>query len=174
MAYAGAVFFSQHLPNWIPPLLGVGATATGLLGVFCSVMVYVFTKRPFWSLPLTGFRFGFTGIILGAAFTAPLIAAGALLAKTAVEGWMRYTNNPDLRNSRLLLRGPLAREWRQRLVFAGCALGLFLGTIGNPMLAGVGFFFALAGEIAARILFFRAVDHSKMPGGAAPSTRTGH
>jgi DMSO reductase anchor subunit len=41
--------------------------ASGTLGVFCSVMIYVFTKREFWSAPQTGVKFTLTAALLGIA-----------------------------------------------------------------------------------------------------------
>lgn len=45
--------------------LGLLAACSGLVGVFCSVMIYVDTRRPFWSGPLTGTKFMLTMIVLG-------------------------------------------------------------------------------------------------------------
>ncbi|MCE9525781.1 MAG: dimethyl sulfoxide reductase anchor subunit [Planctomycetales bacterium] len=46
-------------------LLGWGVVATGLAGVFCSVMVYDSTRRPLWHWSRTGLRFLLTGALLG-------------------------------------------------------------------------------------------------------------
>ena len=46
-------------------LLGWGVVATGLSGVFCSVMVYDSTRRPLWHWSRTGVRFLLTGALLG-------------------------------------------------------------------------------------------------------------
>jgi Fe-S-cluster-containing dehydrogenase component len=48
-----------------PGVLQVSAALSGLIGVFCSVMIYADTRRPFWNLPLTGFKFFMTGVVLG-------------------------------------------------------------------------------------------------------------
>lgn len=44
-----------------------GTAGAGLVAVFCSVMVYVDTRRPFWSLSQTGGKFIGTMLLLGAA-----------------------------------------------------------------------------------------------------------
>jgi Fe-S-cluster-containing dehydrogenase component/DMSO reductase anchor subunit len=52
-----------------------GATALmGIVGVFCSVMVYVVTRRAQWSAVQTGVRFFGTALSLGAASTLALHA----------------------------------------------------------------------------------------------------
>jgi formate dehydrogenase iron-sulfur subunit len=45
----------------------IGAAVTGVLGVFCSVMVYVATKREQWSPTQTGIKFFGTVLTLGGA-----------------------------------------------------------------------------------------------------------
>ncbi|WP_231741037.1 dimethyl sulfoxide reductase anchor subunit family protein [Thalassoglobus neptunius] len=52
----------------LPPL-GVLVAATGFVGVLCSVMIYVFTKREFWNFDRTLIRFLLTSVVLGVATT---------------------------------------------------------------------------------------------------------
>lgn len=47
--------------------LGVLSALWGIAGIFCSVMVYKKTKRPFWDHPATTLKFFMTTIILGIA-----------------------------------------------------------------------------------------------------------
>ena len=47
--------------------LGWSVAASGGLGVFCSTMIYVFTRRDFWNFPRTATRFVLTSIVLGIA-----------------------------------------------------------------------------------------------------------
>jgi formate dehydrogenase iron-sulfur subunit len=49
------------------PTVHVAAALVGLLGVFCSVMVYVATRREQWSAAQTGVKFFGTTLLLGAA-----------------------------------------------------------------------------------------------------------
>jgi formate dehydrogenase iron-sulfur subunit len=49
--------------------LGIVVALTGLAGVFCSVMIYVFTQREFWSFSRTATRFLLTTLLLGGAVT---------------------------------------------------------------------------------------------------------
>jgi ferredoxin len=62
---------------WFPQIAAAGFrlelelanVVTGLLGVFCSAMVYHDTRREFWRLPATGGKFFGTTLLLGAAGT---------------------------------------------------------------------------------------------------------
>lgn len=47
--------------------LGRGVAVSGLTGVFCSVMIYAFTRREFWSFTQSSIRFGLTMCLLGVA-----------------------------------------------------------------------------------------------------------
>jgi formate dehydrogenase iron-sulfur subunit len=49
--------------------LGGLVVVTGVVGVFCSVMIYVFTRREFWSFGRTAVRFTLSAAVLGIAAT---------------------------------------------------------------------------------------------------------
>jgi hypothetical protein len=49
--------------------MGWSVAATGVAGVFCSVMIYVFTQRECWSFTRVGVRFTLTAALLGVAAT---------------------------------------------------------------------------------------------------------
>lgn len=53
--------------SWLLPFLGGAVMITGLIGLFCSVMVYVFTGREFWNFGLTAAKFTLTSAVLGIA-----------------------------------------------------------------------------------------------------------
>jgi DMSO reductase anchor subunit len=65
-AFAGSFFVPQFPEALIPPL-GMAGGAAGILGVFCSVMVYTATRRAHWRGAATGFKFATTTLILGSA-----------------------------------------------------------------------------------------------------------
>jgi len=139
------------------PLASTGAVVAGLIAVFCSAMVYVDTRRPFWSAPEAFGKFFGTALLLGA--TGALVFAalskvpplslniGALLAvvctlgKLAVEnrihGHLVDEQSPQLsplNKTALLLNGPLG--WLSRLrvacaIFGGLALPAFLFVMGD-------------------------------------------
>ena len=72
--------------------IGWAVAISGTAGVFCSVMIYVFTKREFWGPVQAGMKFLLTSVILGVAATwltllilsttANSAAASELLAET--------------------------------------------------------------------------------------------
>jgi formate dehydrogenase iron-sulfur subunit len=135
------------LPAWL-------AVAVGTTGIAASIMVYVDTKRRWWSLPHTSFLFlGSALLFASTALTcfvpafAPLTAA-LIVAKVGLEcGWLRVPHA----ESASLIRGPLRRLQQQRWVGAG--LGLIL-IFGAPPWAAAALIF---GEICERSLFFKAV-----------------
>ena len=80
-SYSGFVFwelFNRSAPGVWQGVLGGCASATGMLAIFCSVMVYVDTRRPCWSFPLTGSKFFLTALVLGipTALLILLVSAG--------------------------------------------------------------------------------------------------
>ena len=87
---ACAYFLREALPAGVISGLGTGAILLGLLGVFCSAMLYHDTRRPLWTFSRSGTAFLFTSLVLGTAttlFTWALSgAAGAALSSAdAVE-----------------------------------------------------------------------------------------
>ena len=75
--YAGA-----GISDFWQAVLGTCASAAGLLAVFCSVMVYVDTRRPCWTLIPTAAKFLLTCLILGIP-TALLVS---LMAAALTDG----------------------------------------------------------------------------------------
>jgi formate dehydrogenase iron-sulfur subunit len=73
-AYAAVIFTTRVLDlpvdagqsRWIGRLGGAVA-AVGAVGVFCSVMIYVFTRRECWSYTRVAVRFVLTAAVLGVA-----------------------------------------------------------------------------------------------------------
>jgi Fe-S-cluster-containing dehydrogenase component/DMSO reductase anchor subunit len=167
------------------PQLVAFAAALGLLGLFCSVMIYVDTRRVFWRFTQTAPRFFGGAVIFGAATAlgfgvAPrpsaLVLALATLAKLACElRGLRPAHDADddsppspaLTTARLL-GGPLRTLFGLRLIaalVAGLLLPAMLVTGSLP--AGVAWVVLVGvfpGELIDRHLFFRAVDAPKMPG----------
>ena len=174
-------------PAWFIKLLRAGsetgAPLVGLLGVFCSVMIYHDTHRPLWhlrrSLPLF---FGTTLALgaLGAAIFHPtmlllavvIIASSAkLLVEILTLRHVTDTTLTPLKKTALLITGRF-----QSIAFARL-LCLVLGGIGLPLLlatnifasptviAVLAFALLLLGELLERSLFFTTVVAPKMPGG---------
>jgi len=144
------------LPALLPLRLTLMATtAAGMLGLGCSVMIYADTRRHFWRLAQTAPRFLGTAVLAALATIAPRLAGLLLLGKLAWE-WRTYFDGSV---SARLQRGPLRTASSVRDILGGGALVLLLTLPGWPARA-----LLLAGELAERYLFFRAVDAPKMPG----------
>ncbi len=153
-AFAAAL---NLIPAWI-------ASAVGMVSVFCSVMVYVDTHRPFWAARWTMPRFFGTTILGGLAFAACFNATFSMAAvvcgmlKLGWESLYLSSDNPRDSRARRLLLGPL--RWLQLARFVAGLTGIAL----LPTSAPCGFVCLMAGEILERIVFFRAAAAWKMPG----------
>jgi Fe-S-cluster-containing dehydrogenase component/DMSO reductase anchor subunit len=139
------------------PRLGIAVAASGLLGVFCSVMLYAVTLRRFWSFSHTAFKFFMSTAVLGASAglcsaicatalgqdaSAPLprseltalwvaLALGMLVklsGELSVLLHLRDKQQGELKRSALLLAGPLREPLGVRV-----ALGM-LGAVVLPWL----------------------------------------
>ena len=69
----------ESLPMWLPMASLVTAVILGAVSVFCSVMVYVDTRRAFWSMGKTLGRFGGTMVLggFGGLLLVELVMAGS-------------------------------------------------------------------------------------------------
>lgn len=110
---------------WILPLAGLTAL-TGLLGVFCSAMIYIDTHRPFWAAHFTVPKFFGTTLLLGSVTVAAgltwygvignhpelispahAFAAAAIVIHSILMGWgathfteaLRNPDNPTHRSA---------------------------------------------------------------------------
>lgn len=150
--------------------LGLAASGVGLLAVFCSVMIYVDTRRPFWNATATTFKFYATALVLGlptalgasllaallveglsaravvAAFGRPmclaLVACAALklLCEASVLRHLRSRHHTPLKRTAILMTGELARV----------AVGRFaLGFAGGVVLPALLWRALAAGDLAA-------------------------
>ncbi len=170
------------------------AALIGAVGVFCSVMVYVATRRAQWAGTQTGIKFFGTALSLGASavFTVYACTGGSLdrmsnallylvqgvtAVKLAFEAsallQVRERRLSVMKRVALLMLGELraATALRFGLALLGGLLlpALLLRGVLEPTLvpafSAVGLVLLLAGELAERYLFFRAAPASRMPGG---------
>jgi len=156
--------------------LGVAAALTGLIAVFCSVMIYVDTRRPFWNGPLTSAKFFLTMLVLGipTSLLISLVAAAwpdgstveqvmadygqwlirsfvivvscKLLFEAMIFSSLRHKQHTPLRRTAQLLVGELSMVTIQRFFFG------ILGGIALPLvLLGEP---TLAGESGFHPLFY--------------------
>lgn len=141
IVYAGMNWFAlEEDPAWAPIVNGVGwsVVIAGMAGIVCSIMVYVFTQRVFWSGSYTGIKFLMTTALLGIAaawMTLMLVSVGSdsdptrgivseygpllcqslivvsglkLLFEAAVFRHLRSLQNTPLKHSALLMTGQLS------------------------------------------------------------------
>ena len=135
--------------------LPLASATLGILALVCSAMIYVDTRRQFWRAGQTFPRFFGTALLTALALTAPPVAAVFLLVKLAVETRTWFGGGISARLQRdTLARAVLVRD------LCGVAAAVLL-VIAPVWVAAVPL---LAGELAERYLFFRAVDAPKMPG----------
>ena len=159
--YAGVAWLNRgqfqraSLPEVV---IGIAAALTGLLAVFCSVMVYVDTRRPFWNATLTTTKFFATTVVLGIP-TALLISLAATVWSSAISvgqmmsefgrllaGWLivavvakllfeclifttlRHRQHTPLKRTALLMTGDLGMTTIKRF---------FFGVVGGVLLPGI-------------------------------------
>jgi DMSO reductase anchor subunit len=180
----GAWFPVATLTLIEPDIMRVAA-AIGVVGLMCSVMIYVDTHRTFWRWTQTAPRFFGSAILLGAATTlalgiAPLASAVVIglmtLMKLACDArimrsldeWDEDEIPPASVTSARLLAGPLRGIFGARVSMALVAGLLLPALVVTQQWTGYGawivFAIVLATDLVERYLFFRAVDAPKMPG----------
>ncbi|MGL5097245.1 MAG: dimethyl sulfoxide reductase anchor subunit family protein, partial [Planctomycetia bacterium] len=191
LAFAAAA--APFGPAWLAPWKGAleyAAVAAGFVGVFCSAMIYAFTKRPQWTLVGVNAKFFLTTAWLGAAVAAAIdvafgeagaakalasVAVAAGLAKLCVDGaaFLHLTDGrhtPLYRTARLMI-GPLVVSTVFRFA-AGAVSVAAPYTVMQPTAVESPLFFALAAVVAAfvgeaieRTQFFLTAVAPSMPGG---------
>ena len=157
MLHAAAVWFATD-HAWLVPianLLSLMTVLSGAAGVLCSVMIYVKTRRPFWSIHRTAGQFVLTSLVLGlpvallvslaTCYWFPELTSHAilesygqslcrwlmvavtlkLLLEASVLGWLRSRQFTPLKRTALLLTGELSMTNLLRYFF-GVMGGLLL------------------------------------------------
>ena len=213
-AFTGAAWW-KTLAGLLPPLawverfinpaqfaapLVVVTAALGLLGVWCSAMIYVDTRRVFWKRELTFTKFFGTALLLGtsgaaavlgwtAVFTGAALSGVAqtfvllaILIGTALCGWEFHDFRSALSDGHAANHRSALTVWQLRrpLLFArlgslvvSALFGLLASTSTGATSAGcatLGFVFALGAQFIERYFFFTAVVAPRMPGPLAPSS----
>lgn len=184
-------FLTDYLPmlaafSTATKTLAPGAFAAGLAGVFCSVMIYHDTRRPFWNWQETGIRFLGTAWIVGgttllqfvddrAAFLslalAILVGVVTKLASEAKYLWHSATQErrPTWKTARLLQEkfGSVTFTRYSTAVFGSVVcptLSIAFPTSSTFVLA-LGLALLVLSEVCERYLYFTTVAPFKMPGG---------
>lgn len=167
-----------YVPEWLPSVTGWSTMLFGILGVFCSVMVYVDTHREFWSLPRSASRFFGTVLVSGAmtasilGVTGAAIVAGLLiLLKVGSEALsLRHAKSADniyARKTARLQLYPYRKTLILRAAFALSAAVLSLALLEQPSSIIISILivgFLILGELFERRIYFGAVAALRMPG----------
>jgi len=162
-------------------LLSTSTAAIGVLGLICSAMIYVDTRRPFWKASQTFPRFFGAASVLGFSclfalspdfhYAIGLIAS--LLFKVAVETrCFRVLDDENdapspERLTALVLSGPLRRWTALRYLTVAAVVistSAMLAMPAGPLARSIMLAVALFSEGLERALFFKAVFAPKMPG----------
>ncbi len=182
-AAAGGLFVAGIESPLLIRTATLGTGLAGLLGVFCSAMIYADTRRELWRPRRSVAMFFLTTLLLGcgiaflAAPTSRLLVFALAMAvgmKVGVEILvLRHVTDPRL--SSLKKSALLVVQRFPAIAFAhlGC---LAVGGMGLPLLVSVeaiphpeiaapaALFLLVVGECCERYLFFRCVVAPKMPG----------
>ena len=157
--FLGSVWLG--IPAVITQLLGASAAALGVVGLIASVNVYADTRRPFWRLSSTLGRFFGTALSAGLLFSpAPFLAVVSIVFLIGMELSILFEPSETEQRSSDLMRGPLRFTVWLRLLTVLAFVGFAVSGDSPWMALSV----LTLTEIAARSLFFRAVDEPKMPG----------
>jgi DMSO reductase anchor subunit len=131
---------ADNLQRW----LGGAVALSGLVGVWCSVMLYAVTRRALWQLSQSAPRFFSTTLLLGLSLTLLVFVAAArfgepvpgyilsglqgsliatavfkLLLELSIFSQLRLSQVSDLKRTALLMRGELSRLTIARFVCGG-------------------------------------------------------
>lgn len=152
---------------------GVGLIT--LLAVICSAMIYIDTPRTWWSHPRTMAKFFLTAVCFGALFQniqaqvhghdsqiAMMLSLIACSAKLLLEVSIFWSREAELSRTARLMRSSLLFPNILRYVLGLLALGFIF--FNHPYYSIAALLLWLAGDIAERYLFFRAVVPPRMPG----------
>jgi formate dehydrogenase iron-sulfur subunit len=163
-----------------------GTAIAAIVAVFCSVMVYVDTRRPFWSLRMTATKFFGTMLLLGTgvctavwswsglAFASWAMALTLLfrwcLSLWELSGYRRALEDEDCpwHRSALILQKHRRNHIElcsHLLIAAGLLIPVMMGAGASmPWMLTVSLVLMFVSQLLERHYFFTAAAGSKMPG----------
>jgi len=178
---------SQTFAEFVRPF-AVTASVLGAAAIFCSAMIYVDTRRPFWSRELVFSKFFGTSLLLGSAAAAVVaflqgdIASAkwcsivSLVSRAALFGWELQGSLRAFRSSEHPIHRSVVILWSRlrsitivRILLFAAASGCGLAAIASagPLataLASLAFVLTLLVQTLERYCFFVAVIAPRMPG----------
>jgi DMSO reductase anchor subunit len=163
-----------------------GTAAAAVVAVWCSVMVYVDTRRPFWSLTNVSVKFLGTMLLLGAALCAVVwsssgmahaVWAGAFmllfrwsLSIWEISGYRRALEDESCawhKSARIMQKHYTQQiELRALLLIAtGLLIPVMIAAGASvPWMLGLSLLLMFGSQLLERFYFFTAASGSKMPG----------
>jgi DMSO reductase anchor subunit/NAD-dependent dihydropyrimidine dehydrogenase PreA subunit len=153
------------LPTFLPAM-------AGMVAVFTSAMIYIDTRRSWWSAKRTSLSFIGTTARLGgscaAAITGDIVCSvvALLFGLISILLEAKWDRHHSLSQRILNHSLPALKRWKGSLVL----LAIFCQAAALLLPGGMGwtaFLCNCAACLAERVIFFRAVDAPKMPGGLA-------
>lgn len=164
---AGAAVGSfLFVPLWLTAMLG-------LVAVFTSAMIYIDTQRAWWSHARTFVSFFGTVAKLGASGTAAFTGDAIFTTLALVSGAVMWFLEPRVQRgcerSLSLVKAKLLGVSRAKRGLAFTAMACQASALIWPGLAfalgPTAFVCSVIACVCERVIFFRAVDAPKMPGG---------
>lgn len=163
-----------------------GTAAAAVVAVWCSVMVYVDTRRPFWSLTSVAVKFLGTMLLLGSALCAVIWswsgmahAAWAIaftlvcrwvLSLWEISGYRRalVDENCAWHKSARIMQKHFTRRIELRgllLIATGLLVPVMMAAGASvPWMLGLSLLLMFGSQLIERLYFFTAAAGSKMPG----------
>ena len=186
-------FVSDNIPSWAGMASYWSSIAIGLVGLYCSAMIYIATQRPIWRYRRTMLRFGATTIVGGLAFGAAVIAIAGRISNLSVETpvvllafaatftlaaklvweWQTHlgpgqeTDSSLENRCRRLTKTSLSELRSIRLLAGAIGIVALLSLTLLPssiVLAVVVAAAVIGGEYIERLLYFSSVVYDRMPG----------
>lgn len=163
-----------------------GTAVSAWIAVICSIMVYVDTRRPFWSPMLTGGKFAGTALVLGAGLCTvtwswlglPLAGTGVaftLLFRWSLSLWeiSRFRQaladeGSPWHRSALIMQARLKPHMEARgllLIATGLLIPVLVSAGASaPWMLTVSLVLTFTSQLIERLYFFTAAAGPKMPG----------
>ena len=186
---------TESIRKWIPFWAGratvIVAAITGVVGLYCSAMIYIATQRNLWRSGRTLPRFFATALSVGCLVVAAvnaLMGVGVVASALGLIGssialwkwsWLRKIaamqstdcDDDDCRSNRLIREclGETQRMYDFGTVVAvalaviACLLSLRLSVVGGSLFVSSVFLLSIA-EYLERRLYFQSVVFDRMPG----------
>lgn len=154
------------IPLWLTSMLGVVA-------VFTSAMIYVDTQRAWWSRTRTFVSFFGTVAKLGASGTAAFTGDAVFTALALLSGAAMWFLEPQVQRGcersiglvKSKLHGLVLAKRGFALIAMACQASALVWPGLAFVLGSLAFVCSVIACVCERVIFFRAVDAPKMPGG---------